>query len=159
MAAEAIRVELHGPSQLRDSLNEAGFMGGAVEFACMARQGHSPSMAGTVLLYGLVKLLLPGSSALPRTFVLAATADRVAAFRARGSVAGKDHYRVTVNDAPEATWPRPEVRMEPAAAGITANALLHVPSDGGAERIRCSVPNSQLEADLEAAIAALAAGR
>jgi len=149
MAGEAIRLELRDPGDLRDGLNREGPGAGMVDEACLVRQGHSPTMTGTILLYGLVKLLLPGSKSLPRTFVLAVGADRVTAHRARGSVVDRDLYRVTVNAEEEAAFPRAEVGGELARAGITANAYLRLPADGKQTRIPISAPNSQLEADLE----------
>lgn len=154
--ADALRIDVTSPEQLRDELNRAGVLAGGVEVACVLRQGHSPSIAGAILLYGLVKLLAPGRRELPRTFVLAATAERVAALGARGNVRGENLYRLTVNASEDAGWPRERVRIEAAKAGITANAFLLVPGEGAEERIACSVPNSQLEPALELMSGALA---
>jgi len=156
VAADALRIDGSSPEQLRDSLDGSGWVPGRVLRACVLRQGHSPSMTGAILLYGLVRLFFsPGSKQLPRIFVLLATSERVLAFRARGGVGGEG-YRVTLYPDPEASWSRREVTMEAAEAGITMNAVLSVPGDGGAERIRCTTPNSQLDPALEGMLALLA---
>lgn len=157
MAGDAIRVEVRGPNDLRDGLNREGLGGGRIDEACLLRQGHSPTMTGTILLYGLVKLLLPGTGAFSRTFVLAAAADRVTAHRARGAVVDRELYRATVNVEVEASFPRTEVRAETAPAGITPNAVLSLPIDGKPTRVPISVPNSKLEGDLDVLVEALGA--
>jgi len=157
VAADALKIEGGSAEQLRDSINAAGWASDRVLCACIARQGHSPSIAGAILLYGLAGLLLPGSRLLPRTFVMAASAERVFAFKARGLAVGERDYRVTVYPGEEASWPRGEASMSPAKAGMTANGWLQVPGDKGPTRIRCAAPNSQVNPALEQMIALLGA--
>jgi len=157
VAAEPLRIDGASAESVRDALERAGWASGRVLRACVLRQGHSPTMTGAILLYGLIRLFFsPGSKALPRIFVLAATSERVLAFRARGGVGGEG-YRVTVYPGEEASWAREAVTMEAAKAGITMNAVLSVPGDGGAESIRCTAPNSQLEPAVEEMLALLGA--
>lgn len=124
---DGLRFEVTGADSFRAALNEAGgWAGGEVLAATIVRQGESPSMMGVATGLGLLKLLKrKGARDLPRVFVLAATAERVVAYDARGmGDEDEDTYHVTIKPGELASWSRSDVSMRDSKDGITANAIL-----------------------------------
>lgn len=145
-----------GAGSFRAALNEAGWTGDEVLAASIVRQGESPSMMGVATGLGLLKLLKrKGAKELPRVFVLAATADRLIAFDARG-VGEDDHdtYHVTIKPGEIASWQRSEASVRDSKDGITANAVLLV---NGAE-VPIAAPAGHADAAFEELQALLGSG-
>jgi hypothetical protein len=152
---DEIRFQASTADAFSSAPTEAGWLGGPVEAACMLRQGHSPSMATAMLGVGVLKLLMPRAAKdLPRTFVLAVTADRVVALDGGGHSEGEGAssvYNVKVDSDEQGSWPRGQVTMTPAKKGMTSNGVLHL---AGAE-IPVSAPNDDAEPAFANLIAAL----
>jgi hypothetical protein len=152
---EKLKFRASAPDAFTSALTQAGWLGGPVEAACMVRQGHSPSLATTIVGVGVLKLFKPkGAKDLPRTFVLAVGGDRVVAFDGGGHSRGEgasETYHVKVDSEERGSWPRDQVRMASAKKGINANAILHL--SGSA--VEVTVPDGDAEEAFEALVAAL----
>lgn len=125
--AEPIKPLVGRPEALRGALDETGWLGAPVRAAAVVRQGHSPSLVATAIGYGLISLLKPRPRRdLPRTLVLAATAERVVAYRARCVTHDEDDLYVTIWPDELASWPRGSVTVETAKQGMNENATLRI---------------------------------
>jgi hypothetical protein len=148
--ADSIRPLVKSGDDIARALNEAGWLPGVVKGATILRQGHSPSYLAATLSFGLMVLKPRASKTLPRTFVLAVTDNEARAFKARGVTIDDTDYYVTIWPEAAASWPRDQVRVEPAKAGITENVDIRI--EGTGETIPCA---SQADETLEAVLAEL----
>jgi hypothetical protein len=99
---------------IKQALNASGWLGEEVIAAGELRQGAPLTILGAITGTAAIELLRPRrSKALPRQFVLAATADRVVAFKASGG--GGDEYAsaypIRISPGERGSWPRASVRM------------------------------------------------
>jgi hypothetical protein len=104
---------------IKQALNASGWLDGEVIAAGELRQGKPTTIAGMVTGVALVELLRPRrSKALPGHFVLAATADRIVAFKASGT-GGDDGvpYSIRIKAGEYASWPRASARILDLADG------------------------------------------
>jgi hypothetical protein len=95
------------------------------------RQGKTPSEAEMRSGAALFELFRRRRSrSLPRRFVLAVTADRVAAFKsiATGSQREGTH-RVYVRGGEQGSWPRSAVRLEAPEGAAARGGVLHLPGE------------------------------
>jgi hypothetical protein len=103
--------------ELKRALNESGWLDGEVVAAGHFRQGKAPSMAAMFTGTALIEVLRPRrSKLLPRQFVLAATTDRLAAFKALGVGHGEEtdidySYEVKIKPGKQASIPRANVSI------------------------------------------------
>jgi hypothetical protein len=124
--------------ELKRALNETGWLAEEVVAAGHFRQGKSPSMAAMVTGAALIEVLRPRrSKLLPRQFVLAATSDRLVAFKALGVGIGEEssidyRYEVKIRPGEEASFPRAAVSLTDLVDGIVSESGTLVI---GAERI------------------------
>jgi hypothetical protein len=100
---------------IKQALNASGWTDGEVIAAGDLRQGKPTTLVGMVTGAAIVELLRSRrSKSLPGHFVLAATAERIVAFRASGSGSGDEGgapYVVKIRLGECASWPRASVRM------------------------------------------------
>jgi hypothetical protein len=100
---------------IKQALNASGWLDDEVIAAGDLRQGKPITLAAMVTGAAIVELLRPRrSKVLPGHFVLAATADRIVAFKASGSGSGDEGgtpYIITIKPGVCASWPRASVRM------------------------------------------------
>jgi hypothetical protein len=152
---EKLKFQANARDAFTSELTRAGWLGGSVEAACMVRQGHSPSLAATMVGVGVLKLFKSkGAKDLPRTFVLAVGGDRVVAFDGGGHSRGEgasETYHVNIDSEERGSWPRDQVRMTSAKKGINANAILHLPGSD----VEVTVPDGEAEEAFEDLVAAL----
>ena len=109
-----ISVLSESPGALRSALNESGWVDREVVAAGALRQGRAPTMLGLITGHAVVELAKPRrSKELPRSFVVAVTADRVLAFKCVSGGGGPDSGPFTVRIRPGvyAEWPRSSVRL------------------------------------------------
>ena len=102
------------PGAFKQALNQSGWIDGEVIAAGQLRQGKALSMVGMITGTALIELARPRrSKSLPRHFVLAATADRVVAFKASSLVMGEDTgpEMVRIKQGECGSWPRASVRL------------------------------------------------
>jgi hypothetical protein len=103
------------PGTIERALNESGLLGEEVLAAGELRQGKEPSVVSMLTGWAVVELLRPRrAKSLPRHFVLAVTADRVVAFKARGGADGEDAtgpYRLWIRPGERGSWPTASVRL------------------------------------------------
>lgn len=153
MSETTVKPLVETPAALVGALNEAGWLSEEVRAAAVLRQGHAPSLLAAAIGHGLVSVLRPRRyKALPRTFVLGATANQLVGFRARCITHDEDEFYVTIWSEPEAAWPRDLVAVEQAKKGISANATIRVQGQG-------EIPVTEsAEGHLEALIAELGSG-
>jgi hypothetical protein len=108
---------------IKQALNASGWLDDEVIAAGQFRQGEAPSLLAMVTGLALIELIRPKRSrALPRQFVLAATADRVFAFKSAGGSSGEADvasYTVRIKPGPWASWPRSSVRLVDLSDGAT----------------------------------------
>jgi hypothetical protein len=104
-----------GPDAIKRELNERGWLHEEVIAAGELRQGKEPTVVGMITGLALIELLRPRrSKSLPRQFVLAVTADRVVAFKARGGAEGENSegpYRLLIKPGERASWRNGSVRL------------------------------------------------
>jgi hypothetical protein len=128
---------------IKQALNAGGWLDGEVIAAGQLRQGEPPSLLAMASGLALIELARPKRSrALPRQFVLAATADRVFAFKSVGGSRGEADvasYTVRIKPGPWASWPRSSVRLVDLPDGAqSAGGTLEL---AGTERFPVSRPN------------------
>lgn len=101
------------PGAIRDALNDAGWLREEVVAAGQLRQGKAPSTLAMATGVGLVEVLRPRrSKLLPRHFVLAATAERIVAYKATGgSEQGSRIYEVRIQPDEQGSWRLGELRL------------------------------------------------
>ena len=152
---ERLKFQANARDAFTSALTDAGWLGGPAEAACMLRQGQSPSLGATIVGVGVLKLFKPkGAKELPRTFVLAVTADRVVAFDGGGHSRGEgasETYHVKVDSEERGSWPREQVGMTLAKKGITSNAILHLPGSD----VEVALPDGDAEEAFMDLVAAL----
>ena len=109
---DSISVESWKRGAIKRALNESGRLGEEVVAAGQLRQGKAPSVIELVTGLALIELVRPRrSKALPRQFVLAATADRVVAFKAAGGGDSESNYETRIKPGERGSWPRELVRL------------------------------------------------
>ena len=142
MPSGSISVAPGHPGAIKQALNASDWLDEEVIAAGQLRQGNAPSIAAMVTGTVLIELLRPRrSKSLPRHFVLAATADRVVAFKASG---GGDSdtggpYMVRIRPGECGSWPRASVRLIDLPDGAQSDgATLEL---AGTERLPVSRPN------------------
>ena len=98
---------------IKQAINASGWLDDEVIAAGELRQGKPTTLAGVVTGAAIVELLRPRRSrSLPGHFVLAATADRIVAFKASGAGGGDDvPYEIRITPGERGSWPRGSVRM------------------------------------------------
>jgi hypothetical protein len=130
------------PGAIKQALNQSGWIDGEVIAAGQLRQGKAPSMAALLAGTALVELARPRrSNALPRHFVLAATADRVVAFKASSLVMGEETGPELIRIKPGqcGAWPRASVRLSDLPDGaVSKGGTLEL---AGAEQFPVARPN------------------
>jgi hypothetical protein len=110
--------------ELKRALNETGWLGQEVLAAGYFRQGKTPSVAAMITGAALIEMLRPPrSKLLPRQFVLAATKDRLVAFKAGAVGIGEQtdlnyHYEVRINPGEQGSFPRADVILTDLPKGI-----------------------------------------
>ena len=113
--SEGISVVPGSLGAIKQALNASGWLDEEVIAAGELRQGTPLTMLGMVTGAAAVQLLRPRrSKSLPRHFVLAATADRIVAFKASGGGGDSDGggpYFVKISPGERGSWPRASVRM------------------------------------------------
>ena len=115
MGSFSVTVASAPPGALKQALNQSGWVDGEVIAAGQLRQGKAPSIAGLITGTALIELARPRrSKSLPRHFVLAATADRVVAFKASSLVMGEETgpEMVRIKQGECGSWPRGSVRAD-----------------------------------------------
>jgi hypothetical protein len=112
-----ITVRTDTAGNLRRALNDSDWLDEEVLAAGHFRQGKAPSMAGMITGTALIEVLRPRrSKLLPRQFVLAATRDRMVAFKALGIGHGQEtdldyYYEVKIRPGEQASLPRAKVSL------------------------------------------------
>jgi hypothetical protein len=135
------------PGAIERMLNESDWLDDEVIAAGELRQGKEPTVVGMITGLALVELLRPRrSKSLPRHFVLAVTADRIVAFRARGGAdgeGGSGPYRLWIRPGERGSWPAGSVRLvaRPQDAKTTVGTLVL----DGVERLPVYRPNSDTD--------------
>jgi hypothetical protein len=121
--ADKLQVDVRKEGALKRAINSKGWLSEEVVAAGQLRQGKVPSMKSMMLGSALVEVLRPKrSKLLPRHFVLAATDDRVIAFKARGSGdEDTDLYYAHFNSEEAGSWPRGSVRITDLEDGERSN--------------------------------------
>jgi hypothetical protein len=117
--------ETESPGAIKRALNESGWIDGEVLAAGDLRQGKKPSLVSMLTGTALIEVLRPRrSKSLPRHFVLAATRDRVVAFKTLGTSDDdlSDVYELWVRADEFASWPREAVRLVDLAQGADSTA-------------------------------------
>jgi hypothetical protein len=123
-----ITVPTGNAGELKRALNETGWLAEEVVAAGHFRQGKSPSMASMVTGAALIEVLRPRrSKLLPRQFVLAATSDRLVAFKALGVGIGEEtdidyRYEVKIKPGEEGSFPRAAVSLTDLVEGIISES-------------------------------------
>jgi hypothetical protein len=118
------------PAAIKRELNERGWLDQEVIAAGELRQGKEPTVVGMITGLALIELLRPRrSKSLPRHFVLAVTADRIVAFKARGGADGDEGsgpYRLWIRPGERGSWPVGSVRLvdRPEDAKTTVGTLV-----------------------------------
>ena len=144
VAAEAL-------GAIKQALNESGWLDGEVVAAGDLRQGKPLTITSMITGTALIELARPRrSKSLPRHFVLAATADRVVAFKALGYTVGEDSdatYMLKIKPGECGSWPRASVRMLDLPDGPHSNsATLEL---DGSERLPVARPNLEGDPDTD----------
>jgi hypothetical protein len=140
------------PGAIERALSESGCLAEEVIAAGELKQGKEPSVVSMITGWALVELLRPRrSKSLPRHFVLALTADRVVAFKARGGADGEDGsgpYRLWIRPGERGSWSSASVRLvdRPEDAKSTVGTLVL----DGFERIPVFRPNPDRDASTDA---------
>lgn len=141
-ASGCVTVATAPPGAIKQALNQSGWIDGEVIAAGQLRQGKAPSMVGMITGTALVELARPRrSKSLPRHFVLAATADRVVAFKASSLVMGEETgpEMVRIKPGERGSWPRASLRLIDLPDGAESKGgTLELE---GAERLPVSRPN------------------
>ena len=139
-ASGCVTVASAPPGAIKQALNQSGWLDEEVIAAGQLRQGKAPSMVGMLTGTALVELGRPRQSkSLPRHFVLAATADRVVAFKATSLVMGEDDELLRIKPDKCGSWPRASVRMIDLPDGaLSKGGTLELE---GRERLPVSRPN------------------
>ncbi len=130
------------PGAIKQALNQAGWLDDEVVVAGHLRQGKAPTIAAMMTGTALIELARPRrSKSLPRHFVLAATADRIVAFKASGYILGEGTgpYMLKIKQGECGSWPRASVRIVDLPDGPHSDGgTLEL---AGAERLAVSRPN------------------
>jgi hypothetical protein len=92
------------------------------------RQGRTPAPDAVASLGTLLEIFRPRrSKLLPRRFVLAVTADRVAAIKSTSMGSAKnDDYRVYLRGGEQSSWPRDMVSLEAPEGAGAQGGILHL---------------------------------
>ena len=153
-----VSVATGSPGAIKLALNQSGWIEDEVVAAGQLRQGRAPTMAGMITGTALIEVARPRrSKSLPRHFVLAATADRVFAFKAVGGSANETGpYMLRIKPGECASWPRVSVRLLdlPDGAQSTGGTL----ELEGTEQLPVSRPNLNGDPDTDELIDLLSGG-
>jgi hypothetical protein len=145
-----ITVDTGTAGELKRALNASGWLEDEVFAAGHFRQGKNPSMAAMITGTALIEVLRPRRSKLvPRQFVLAATADRLVAFKALGVGIGETtdidyRYEVKIRPGEKGSFPRAEVNLTDLPEGVESEAGTLVI---GGERIPVTRPAPSASGD------------
>jgi hypothetical protein len=92
------------------------------------RQGQTPDPDSVASLGTLLEIFRPRrSKVVPRRFVLAVTADRVAAIKSISMGSAKnDNYRVYLRGGEQGSWPRDMVSLEAPEGAAARGGTLHL---------------------------------
>ena len=138
----SVTAAAEAPGAIKQALNQTGWLDAEVVAAGHLRQGKAPTLAGMITGTALIELARPRrSKSLPRHFVLAATADRVVAFKASGYVLGEGSgpYMLKIKPGECGSWPRGSIRMVDLPEGPHSDGgTLEL---AGSERLPVSRPN------------------
>jgi len=127
MREQTIAVRTDGAGALKRALNDAGWLDDEVMAVGHFRQGKPPSLAAMMTGTALIEVLRPRrSKRLPRQFVLAATRDRLVAFKALGVGHGEEtdlnyYYEVRIKPEEQASFARSGVRITDLTEGVVAD--------------------------------------
>jgi hypothetical protein len=123
-----LKVSSDKAGELKRALSASGWLGQEVLAAGYFRQGKKPSVAAMITGAGLIEMLRPRrSKLLPRQFVLAATKDRLVAFKAGAVGIGEQtdlnyHYEIRVKPGEQGSFPRADVRLIDLANGVKSES-------------------------------------
>jgi hypothetical protein len=111
--ADALNFETGPDDAIRSRIDGSGWLSEPVVAAGQLRQGKAPSTVAMMTGVALIEVLRPRrSKLLPRHFVLAATEDKVVAFKASGGGSEDDGpYNIRIQPEIEATFERSAVRL------------------------------------------------
>ena len=119
-----LKVSTGTAGELKRALNASGWLDDEVIAAGHLRQGNPPSMAAMISGAALIEVLRPRrSKLLPRQFVLAATSDRVVAFKALGVGIGEGSfqtYEARIKPGEQGSFPRSAVRLTDLRGSLAA---------------------------------------
>ena len=139
-SGDGISAESWRSGSLKRVLNESGWLDDEVLAVGQMRQGTAPSVVAMVTGWALIQLLRPRrSKSLPSQFVLAVTADRVAAFKASGGGDSESSYETSLRRGEVDSWPRESVRLADLPEGRKSKDAVLVLA--GVERIPVARPN------------------
>jgi hypothetical protein len=119
-----LTVPTNEPGNLKRALNESGWLDEEVVAAGHLRQGKRMSMAAMITGTALLEVLRPRrSKLLPRQFVLAATRDRLVAFKALGVGIGEStdlnyRYEARIKPGEEGSFPRADASLTDLPDGV-----------------------------------------
>jgi len=106
--------ETDSPGAIKRALNESGWLDGEVLAAGDVRQGTEPTVVGMLTGAALVQIMRARRlKAVPRHFVLAATSDRVVAFKviSSGDDGIDEIYELWIDPREAGSWSRESVRL------------------------------------------------
>jgi len=119
-----IAVPTGNATELKRALNASGWLDQEVVAAGHFRQGKSQSMAAMITGTALIEFLRPRrSKLLPRQFVLAATRDRLVAFKALGVGIGEQtdidyRYEARIKPGEQGSFRRADVSLTDLPDGV-----------------------------------------
>jgi hypothetical protein len=155
----SISIAPGSPGAIKQALNASGWLDEEVIAAGQLRQGKPMTVVGMLTGLAAIELARPRrTKSLPRQFVLAATADRIVAFKAwdGGSGDGDGPYLMRVNPGEQASWPRSSVRLVDLPDGARSKGgTLEL---AGTERFPVSRPNLHGDPDTDELIDLLGGG-
>ena len=159
LASRHISIASGAAGAIKQALDQSGWLDEPVIAAGQLRQGKPPTLAGMVTGTALVEVVRPRrSKSLPRHFVLAATADRIVAFKANGGCDEDEDgpYIVRIKPGECASWPRASVRLMDLPDGAqSVGGTLEL---AGTERLPVFRPNMSGDPDTDELIHLLSGG-
>lgn len=110
--ADKLKVDVRKDGALKRAINSTDWLSEEVVAAGQLRQGKNPSMAAMMLGTALMEIVRKRSKLVPRHFILAATGDRVIAYKAWGTGdEDTDLYIASFKNNEAGSWPRASVRI------------------------------------------------
>jgi hypothetical protein len=124
--ADKLKVDVRKDGALKRAINSKGWVPEEVLAAGQLRQGKNPSMTAMLTGTALIEVMRKRSKLVPRHFVLAATDDRVIAYKAWGSGdEDSDLYHASFKNNEAGSWP---ALRSGSPTSTTARGLWAVPS-------------------------------